>query len=81
MFADFPVRGTLKRYAIHDLAKRLNVSVKTVKNWETKGKIPKPRRNQFGWREYSPDEIRQIEEHVKRNHYFVKSNMKPAASD
>lgn len=57
-------------YTINDLKGRLNVSIKTLKNWEQKKLIPKPRRNVFGWRVYTEAELDKVEEIVRNNNYF-----------
>ena len=56
---------------IADLAKTLDRSVRTVKEWEKKGLIPKARRDTRGWRVYSREQADRILRHVKRHRFFV----------
>ena len=56
---------------IADLAKMLDRSSRTVKEWEKKGLIPKPRRDSRGWRVYSPEQADKILKHVKRHRFFI----------
>lgn len=53
------------------LAKTLDRSVRTLKEWEKKGLIPKARRDSRGWRVYSPEQADKILRHVKRHRFFV----------
>jgi DNA-binding transcriptional MerR regulator len=62
------------QFTIHDLAKRLKVSAKTLKKWEREKKIPEARRSAFGWRLYTRGEMEKIEKVVKDNGFFVRSN-------
>ena len=49
---------TKKRYNIQEVADILGIYKGTVKNYETKGIFPKPRRNPINkYREYSPEDI------------------------
>jgi hypothetical protein len=57
-------------YTINDLKERLDVSIKTLKTWEQKKLIPKPRRNVFGWRVYTEAELDKVEEIVRNNNFF-----------
>ena len=57
-------------FTVKDLCDRLEVSTKTIKTWEQKKKIPKARRNVFGWRVYSQDELDNTEEIVRKNNFF-----------
>lgn len=56
---------------IADLAKSLDRSIRTVKEWEKKGLIPKARRDSRGWRVYSPEQADKILKHVKRHRFFI----------
>ena len=56
---------------IADLAKTLDRSVRTVKEWEKKGLIPKAHRDSRGWRVYSKDQADRIIKHVKRHRFFI----------
>ncbi len=63
-------------HLISDVAKAINVSVKTIKNWEDRGHIPKPRRDPIrNWRIYTEEEIAQLVERAKRNNYFREINI------
>ena len=60
-----------KKYrSVKELANALEVSVNTIKQWEKEGKIPKARRNKFGWRIYTQEEFEEIIKLVKDNNYF-----------
>lgn len=59
-----------KEYKIKDIANLLDVSVKTIKNWEQKGYLPNPRRNKWGWRVYSEKEKELVMATVKEQDYF-----------
>jgi DNA-binding transcriptional MerR regulator len=57
-------------FTVKDLCDKLEVSNKTIKTWEQKKLIPKARRNVFGWRVYSQDELDKTEEIVRKNNFF-----------
>jgi len=59
-------------YMVKDLAEILEVSARTIKNWERKGYIPKAVRNKWGWRVYSEKEKESIIATVKKQNYFRK---------
>ena len=61
-----------KEYKIKDIALLLQVSIKTIKNWEKRGYISKPRRNKWGWRVYNENEKELIIDTVKKQNYFRK---------
>lgn len=46
---------------IGQLARRLGISSFTLKRWEERGEIPKPRRTIGGWRIYSEEEASRLE--------------------
>ena len=56
---------------VADLAKSLDRSVRTVKEWEKKGLIPKAHRDSRGWRVYTPEQAEKIFKHVKRHRFFI----------
>lgn len=56
---------------IADLAKTLDRSVRTIKEWEKKGLIPKARRDSRGWRIYSNAQADKILKHVKKHRFFL----------
>ena len=56
---------------IAELAKTLDRSVRTLKEWEKKGLIPKARRDSRGWRVYTQEQANKILQHVKRHRFFV----------
>ncbi len=56
---------------VSDLAKTLDRSVRTIKEWEKKGLIPKAQRDSRGWRVYSQEQVEKILKHVKRKRFFV----------
>lgn len=60
-----------KEFLISDLAKFLEVNPRTIKNWENEGKIPKARRNKFGWRVYTQAEMEAIKKLAEDNRYWV----------
>ena len=57
-------------YTVKDLAEILEVSARTIKNWEKKGYIPKAGRNKWGWRVYNEKEKESIITTVKKQNYF-----------
>lgn len=59
-----------RKYKIKDIAKALKVSVKTIKEWEKKGYIPKAQRNKWDWRVYNKQEMSSIVTTVKQHRYF-----------
>lgn len=66
-----------KEYKVKDIAETLGVSVKTIKNWEKKGYIPKARRNKWNWRVYSGEEKESITVIVRENNYFRSNPNRP----
>ena len=56
---------------VADLAKSLDRSVRTIKEWEKKGLIPKARRDSRGWRIYTAQQAEKISKHVKRHRFFL----------
>jgi MerR family regulatory protein len=66
-------KGSNSSY-ISDLSEKLDVSIKTLKNWEQKKLIPKARRNVFGWRIYTQAELDKIEQIVRNNNFFRQKN-------
>jgi site-specific DNA-methyltransferase (adenine-specific) len=61
-----------ERKDVPELSDILDVSVKTLKNWEQKNLIPKARRSVFGWRIYSQAELDKTEGLVRKNNFFNK---------
>lgn len=57
-------------YTIKDLADMVGVSIKTIKTWEQKEFIPKAKRNVFGWRKYTTEEIEALKKTIENNNYF-----------
>lgn len=55
---------------VKDLAEILEVSTRTIKNWEKKGYIPKAARNKWGWRVYNDEQKESIITAVKEQNYF-----------
>jgi predicted site-specific integrase-resolvase len=58
-------------YKINKIAKELGVSIQTIKNYEDRGILPKPKRDIIGWRYYTWEDLVKIkalyvEEIVKR---------------
>lgn len=45
---------------INNLAKELNISIQTIKNYETWGILPKARRDEKKWRYYTNEDILKI---------------------
>lgn len=66
-------RSSPTEYTIKDLSDNLEVSVKTLKNWEQKNLIPKARRSVFGWRIYTQAELDKTEAIVRKNNFFNKN--------
>jgi len=57
-------------YRLHDLVKIVGRHKTTLRNWETKGYIPKAKKDNRGWRFYTEGDIQKIVDLVKKNHYF-----------
>lgn len=57
-----------KYYKISEVAEILNIPASTLRFWESKFTIIKPRRNAGGTRFYTPEDI----EKIKMIHYLVK---------
>lgn len=57
-----------KFYKIREVSEMLNIPESTLRFWETKFSIIKPRRNAGGTRFYSPSDI----EKIRMIHYLVK---------
>jgi|GEM_PF-1701506 excisionase family DNA binding protein len=53
-----------KYYTIKEVCKRLDVSKKTIYNWEKCGEIPPPQRDWRNWRLYTNDDIEKIAEFI-----------------
>jgi DNA-binding transcriptional MerR regulator len=49
-----------KIYKINHLAKELDVSIQTIKNYEAEGILPKAKRDAKGWRYYSREDMIKI---------------------
>lgn len=60
-----------KEYYVDFVADILDVSSRTIKNWEKNGWIPKARRNRFNWRIYTQSEIDKIVAIVNDNKFFT----------
>lgn len=59
-------------FKIADLARMIDRTSRTVKEWEKKGLIPRPRRDSRGWRVYSEKQMKDIIRLVKAKKYFLK---------
>ena len=58
-------------YTIEDLAGTIEVTAKTIKEWENKGHLPKARRHPIRkCRLYTQGEIDKLAQHAKENDYF-----------
>ena len=57
-----------KYYKIREVAELLGIPATTLRFWENKFTIIKPRRNEHGTRFYTPSDI----ETIKMIHYYVK---------
>lgn len=65
--------GVTQRYfKVCELARQIDRTSRTVKEWEKKGLIPKPQRDSRGWRVYSEKQLNDIIRLVKSHNYFVK---------
>ena len=63
-------------FKIGDIAEILDVSTKTLKNWEAEGKIPKADRNKWDWRVYNQEQKDKLIKIVKDNNFFVETAKK-----
>ena len=54
------------RLTITEAAQRIGVTPKTLIRWEKSGKIKNPKRDWRGWRVYTEDEIRNLEEKINQ---------------
>ncbi|PIQ89226.1 MAG: hypothetical protein COV72_04285 [Candidatus Omnitrophica bacterium CG11_big_fil_rev_8_21_14_0_20_42_13] len=50
------------RLTITDVAKHIGVTTKTIIRWEASGKIIKSKRDWRGWRVYTQDDLRTIQD-------------------
>ena len=50
----------MEMITIGKLAKRVNVNIETIRYYERRGLIPKPRRRESGYREYSDETTKRI---------------------
>ena len=50
----------MNRITRGELAKQAGVGIEAIRFYEKKALIPKPRRNESGYREYSPEDVKQI---------------------
>ena len=50
----------MEMLTIGKLAKRVNVNIETIRYYERRGLIPKPRRRESGYREYSDETTKRI---------------------
>jgi len=57
-------------YTVKDLAEILDVSARTIKNWEKKGYIPKAGRNKWDWRVYDEEQKESIITTVREQNFF-----------
>lgn len=59
-----------RKIKINKLAAELGVSIQTIKNYEAKGILPKPRRDKKQWRYYTEEDVLKIkalyQEEIKR---------------
>ncbi|MDP8262617.1 MAG: MerR family transcriptional regulator [Candidatus Ancaeobacter aquaticus] len=58
-------------YKIADLAREVDRSCRTVKEWEKKGLIPKASRDSRGWRVYTEKQLKKVVKLVKERNYFL----------
>jgi len=49
-----------KIYKINEVAKKLEVSIQTIKNYENWGILPKAKRDEKGWRYYTEEDLIKI---------------------
>ena len=59
-----------KIYKIGKLANELDRCPLTIKRWESRGLIPKAKRDSRGWRYYTVDDVKSIVRIAKENNYF-----------
>ena len=65
-------RQKLPEHHVAWAAERLEVSPKTLKNWESRKLISKPRVDKFGWRVWTDAEFKKLKAWIDKNHYFRK---------
>ncbi|HRZ87800.1 MAG TPA: MerR family transcriptional regulator [bacterium] len=65
-------RDIRRYFKIADLAREIDRTQRTVKEWEKKGLIPKPQRDSRGWRVYTEKQLQDIIRLVKSHNYFVR---------
>ncbi len=53
-------------YTVKDVLKEAGISRNTLYNWERKMKIPEPRRNAYGHRVYSEDDLDTIVRYARK---------------
>ena len=53
------------RLSVTEVAKELGVSTKTITRWERVGKIRPAKRDWRGWRIYSRDDIKEMQDFVQ----------------
>jgi DNA-binding transcriptional MerR regulator len=66
------IQLTQRFFKVAELARQIDRTSRTVKEWEKKGLIPKPQRDSRGWRVYSEKQLLDIIRLVKSRNYFVK---------
>ena len=49
-----------KMLTITEVAKKLEITPKTIKRWEKSGKVKKPKRNYRGWRVYDQADTEEL---------------------
>ena len=49
-----------QKLKINALAKELNVSIQTIKNYEASGVLPQAKRDDKGWRYYTEEDLLKI---------------------
>ena len=63
-----------KTYILDDVAKELKLDRDTIRRWESEGKIPfEIKRNQFGWRIFTREDIEKLKKLLKKLHPPIKT--------
>jgi len=75
------MRTKTQTYGIGDAAKLANVSVKQIRNWETRGYIPEADRITCGDRAYRRFSLKQVEVISRIKSYLDEGYALPAAAE
>ena len=59
---------------IKEAAKRIGVSIITLKRWFANGKVREVARNRNGWRIFTEEDIERIKAYAEQRHYPEEEN-------